>query len=81
MTQEEKAIDVLTRGSATNWVPVSDHNPTRAGQYLATVDLGKYGRISRLAYYDNSDDVWDNFVVAWMPLPKPYRDVKREEEK
>ena len=57
--------DVLEQ---TEWIPVSERLPEEKGYYLTTT-----------MYHEVYCDYWDeNFnrteeVIAWMPLPKPYK--------
>ena len=69
------------------WIPVSERLPEEAGRYLCTV--GASYRNPREMYYapqewaDESDQtkwrstdgsyVYDWFVIAWMPLPSPWK--------
>ena len=76
----------------SEWIPVSERLPNKMGRYLCTVGA-KY-RNPREMYYapqewaDNSDNatwksvdgsyVYDWFVIAWMPLPEPYKEQEHE---
>lgn len=60
------------------WVPVSERLPGNSGYYLVTcgddarsqeVDLYHH-EMNRFVMYD---------VIAWMPLPEPYKAERREE--
>ena len=67
----------------TRWIPVSKRLPEKRGRYLAYI-VGKYDTdyqyIMTCEYFES--DLWcwfpddecasDN-VVAWMPLPEPYK--------
>ena len=59
-----------------SWIPVSERLPSERGWYLITVqDVNRFTDVDY--YYGNSE--WDEVsskqeVIAWMPLPKPYRE-------
>lgn len=69
------------------WIPVSEKLPGKDGRYLATI-LNKYD--NRLRYimtceyfaygrWYPDDESASNNVIAWMPLPEPYK-VESEEQ-
>ena len=58
-------------------IPVTEKLPERDGLYIVTFDGGLVGQKEPFAstnYFENGqwDDDGDS-VLAWMPLPKPYR--------
>ena len=58
-----------------SWIPVSERLPSEKGWYLITVqDINRFVDVDY--YYGNSE--WDEVlskqeIIAWMPLPKPYK--------
>lgn len=57
------------------WIPVNERLPEQANQsYLVTVDYG-YGLISSCQRFFFGDGIgWnDDCVIAWQPLPEPYK--------
>ena len=60
-----------SRPQEPHWIPVSERLPEERGYYLTTTKTGE-------VYCDYWDE--DNFnrtelVIAWMPLPEPYKGV------
>ncbi len=51
------------------WIPVTERLPERTGYYLVT---GRQGAVNKRLYQDG---YWyGNWtVIAWMPLPEPYK--------
>jgi len=63
------------------WIPVSERLPEKNGFYLATCDgeiCGENEPFTGLAEYENGkwvDDEEDyQCVLAWLPLPQPYKE-------
>lgn len=69
----------------SNWIPVSERLPDKNGNYLCTVDYGEDGiEVMQRVYWDalggfekryNKNDK----VIAWMPLPEPYKEDAENE--
>ena len=68
------------------WIPVSERLPEENGQYLVTVkNLTGYEQLSNNVFeceFFEKDWIFkgwkDNKVIAWMPLPKPYKAESEE---
>lgn len=88
-------ITVLEEGATVSdrcedvqrWIPVSERLPEKNGFYLATYDgeiCGENEPFTGLAEYENGkwvDDEEDyQCVLAWMPLPEPYKAEMESEE-
>ena len=60
------------------WIPCSERLPDKEGQYLVTDEAG--GVVSIICdvffHYDDGAPTWllSQNVVAWMPLPEPYKE-------
>ena len=62
------------------WIPCSERLPEKSSTYLATVDYGEYGKASGQRFFYGGCLGWnDDAVVAWMPLPEPYRGGEEDE--
>ena len=78
--------DMPTIESEPQWIPCSERLPVEDGEYLITV---KYEHVDGhediySEHGDWDDGKWDMFsfghcgkvesIIAWMPLPEPYRE-------
>ena len=69
------------------WIPVTDGLPEEEGQYLVSCDSDFAIEVARF-YIDDEDDEEDRWfgcdwndpedIVAWMPLPSPYKSGEEE---
>jgi hypothetical protein len=56
------------------WIPVSERLPEKNGEYLIT---GRQGAVNKRRYHDGH--WYGNWsVLAWMPLPEPYKAESEE---
>lgn len=57
------------------WIPVSERLPKQANQdYLVTIDYGKAGVSACQRFFFGEGIGWnDTSVIAWQPLPEPYK--------
>ena len=73
------------RADATKWIPCSERLPEKAGNYLVSMKsetvsymffdcLYFYSVISNYAYKPVTD------ILAWMPLPEPYKEQNNGED-
>ena len=73
------------------WIPVSERLPEENGQYLITVKYKPEADYENIyaEHGEWADGRWDMFcfghcgevegIVAWMPLPEPYKEVEGED--
>ena len=80
---------VVKKMQEPRWIPVSERLP-KAGEYIGDVDRyylvqNEYGDML-VARYTHSE-YWEQIyqfqpigdeIVAWMPLPEPYKEVKTD---
>lgn len=76
----------------TRWIPVSERLPEENGQYLITVKYKPEASYENIyaEHGEWTDGQWDMFcfghcgevedIVAWMPLPEPYKAESEGEE-
>lgn len=82
--EEHKLILELLE-QESRWIPVSERMPEEDVDVLVTLEYGLIGIMQKkLADDDNGEPcyIWQDFegeeheVIAWMPLPKPYKEVE-----
>ena len=55
----------------SKWIPKDEKKPNENEMVLVTVKAFN-GRKSVCTIFYKDDEAWNQFVTAWMPLPKPY---------
>ena len=71
---------------APRWIPVTERLPEERGTYLVTVVDGTIKRAVAQWWHDVDngkgyfvcDDCYAEDIVAWMPLPEPYKGGEEE---
>ena len=58
-----------------HWTPVTERPPEESGCYLVSVKNDHKRRYSKTAWFEK--DTWfaRQDVIAWMPLPEPYKEM------
>ena len=69
--------DAPTVTPEPHWIPVTERLPEKGNtSYLATLDYGEYGMAAGQRFFFGDNIGWnDEAVIAWMPLPEPYKGV------
>lgn len=69
----KKCREVNDLRKRMQWIPVTERLPKNETRALVTFEDGF---VAATEYYDNGWDLWADSgdVVAWMPLPEPYRE-------
>ena len=81
---EERAIDTVLN-AIPHWIPVTERLPKPRESVIISVN-GKYGDwIGEGCYWETTENhviwkgyrwnatYWDDEIIAWMPLPEPYK--------
>jgi hypothetical protein len=69
-----------------HWIPVSERLPEESGNYLITYCLQGEIETQEAVYVKDEEDKWFDItnieitlaVIAWMPLPEPYKAESEE---
>ena len=77
---------VIRKHINAGWIPVEERLPEEDGFYIATMDgeiVGQEESFVGLAEFENGlwvdDDIDYRCIIAWRPLPEPYRPKKESE--
>lgn len=72
------ALDSVTNAPtiSEDWIPCSERLPSESGWYVVSV-VG-FENITDVSYFYSDESKWSDVshtqsVVAWMPLPTPYK--------
>lgn len=73
--------DLETEERTSDWNLLSEKNPEKTGTYLVTSDgvlVGEKYPFTGLGFFEGGQ--WDDeeYVIAWKPLPEPYKEVPHE---
>ena len=77
---ERDSLIVATRNafsalSEPHWISCNERLPEKPNKtYLVTLDYGEQGRAIGQVFYHFEPIGWaDSAVIAWMPLPEPFK--------
>ena len=63
--------------SQPRWVPISERLPEEDQRVIVTSEFGNVG----LSLYWKKSYFWNNnYVIAWMPLPEPYKENEENDK-
>lgn len=78
--------DIKSLPSAQQWIPCSERLPMQTGEYIVTLLVGDARWTDKFGYTPTKDGGWydpenpnqniinwNKGVIAWMPLPEPWR--------
>lgn len=75
-----RVIPTAILDAQQRWIPVSERLPEEMGTYMTTIDYGKHGFAVGQRYYYGQKLWEDDCVIAWMPLPEPYKEGDVDEQ-
>lgn len=62
------------------WIPCSERLPEEIGTYLVTLEYKEHGIGVTTLWYHGRQIGWDlrvaDVVIAWQPLPEPYKEAE-----
>ena len=71
----ELAIEVLKELPFGVWIPCTERLPKVSGIYLVTKRTSMGGLFSSRSYFFSKNIGWsDSGVLAWLPMPEPYKE-------
>ena len=71
----KKVIEKLPSAQPERWIPCSERLPEHRLYVLVTYEY-EYGLIDNgITWYSGTENKWNTSreVIAWIPLPEPYR--------
>ena len=76
LLRQEDVEDIIRKHMNDGWIPVERGLPEEDGFYIATMDgkiVGQEEPFVGLAEFEDGNWVDGDDVIAWRPLPEPYR--------
>lgn len=79
----EKLPSVTPQPKTGEWIPVSERLPEEKVEVLATTEWGSITIAERYSandyfIYEGATNADEDDIIAWMPLPKPYKAQESE---
>lgn len=75
--EEMEIVSEVEAEYGNGWIPCSERLPREGQTVLASINSSNAIHKIILAPYEESLDYWyDGTIIAWMPLPAPYKGVK-----
>ena len=73
-----EAFDMAIKALEQRWIPVSERLPERDDEVLATDGVDMFVAWYSIQEWKSFDSNYDRYtpIVAWMPLPEPYKGVE-----
>ena len=83
--QEAKTMAIKALEQEPRWIPVSERLPESDEEYHTFLVTDRKGKVTLSEFYLSIKDkkpYWSGMidVIAWMPLPKPYKAESEDEE-
>ena len=69
------AESIINAELYSDWIPVMERLPKENGCYLVSVKNDHERRYSKTAWFEKNTWFARQNIIAWMPLPEPYKEV------
>lgn len=69
------AESIINAEPYSDWISVTERLPKKSGVYLVTTTYEKVAIYVFCIDSISSHEFWKRCVLAWMPLPEPYKGV------
>lgn len=83
IVRKKELQEMLVRARRMKWIPCSERLPAVDGMYTTTLSGELVGTnepfVGQVYFKDGYWEEDEDCVIAWMPLPEPYREVTDEE--
>ena len=71
------ALSFLSKREKGEWIPVSERLPEDRGNYIIDY-TNEFGGFVGISYFDKYGFWSSSNVIAWQPLPEPYKEGGNE---
>lgn len=82
LAKENSELKAQIESAETEWIPCSERLPNESGDYICTIPLDAEETYTEVLtfhkgrFYEDDDEwgaTYHDDVLAWMPLPEPYK--------
>ena len=73
---QEERDKVVRKLNGWQWIPCSERLPDKAGRYLTTCSKWGAWEVDWNVWVTEPKPfwLWEQGVIAWMPMPEPYKE-------
>lgn len=83
--RESVVTDIISKHMNDGWIPCEERMPEKSGHYLVQLSekmsSEDYSDMTVVLYEEEFEEFlsYSSWILAWQPLPEPYRPEKGEE--